>query len=91
MILAGRLAAGSHGMIATGKYTSMKDLKELFPFDYIGTGYFRLKGVPKGTSATEYSEDGVGILHGMQAIEYLYKRMKEDESNLVRGSDSHPG
>lgn len=53
----------------------MKDLKDLFPFEYVGTGYFRLKGVPKGTNASEYAADGIGIIHGMQAIEYFYNRI----------------
>ncbi len=43
------------------------ELKELFPYEYVSTGYFRQKGVPKGESAE--------LLHGMQAIEYLYDRM----------------
>ena len=45
----------------------MKELDELFPFEYRGGGYFRLKGVPVGKNAE--------ILHGMEAVEYLYKKM----------------
>lgn len=33
-------------------------LKEIFPFDYQGGGYYRLKGVPKNTPAP--------IIHGEQ-------------------------
>ena len=43
-----------------------KDLpprQDIFPFEYVGGGYFRRKGVPKGTPAE--------ILHGEQAIAYL--------------------
>ena len=43
------------------------ELKDLFPYEYSGGGYFREKGVPKGKTAE--------ILHGMEAIKYLYKRM----------------
>ena len=42
-------------------------LDELFPFEYSGGGYFRRKGVPKG--------DVADILHGMQAVGYLYAAM----------------
>ncbi len=48
----------------------MKELKEIFPFEYKGGGYFRLKGVAIGKTAE--------ILHGMEAVEYLYQKMKED-------------
>jgi len=44
----------------------------LFPFEYRGGGYFRLKGVPKGVDAE--------ILHGMQAVEYLYEQMNKKEN-----------
>lgn len=50
----------------------MKELDEIFPFEYSGGGYFRLKGVPVGKNAE--------ILHGMEAIEYLYKKMIEGRS-----------
>lgn len=50
-----------------------KELAELFPFDYAGGGYFRQKGIPVGTNAE--------ILHGMQAIEYIYEQMKKGKSN----------
>jgi len=43
-----------------------KELDELFPFEYQGGGYFRMKGVKKGESAP--------ILHGMEAIEYLFDK-----------------
>lgn len=40
--------------------------KSDFPFEYIGGGYFRKIGVPKGKVAE--------TLHGMQAIEYLLNK-----------------
>ncbi len=36
------------------------ELLDLFPFRYVGTGYFRRKGVPAGEPAE--------IVHGMGAI-----------------------
>lgn len=50
-----------------------KSLEELFPFEYASVGYFRMKGVPRKVNAE--------LLHGMQAIEYLYERMKEEASD----------
>ena len=44
-------------------------LSDLFPFEYKGAGYFRLKGIPVGVDAE--------ILHGMQAIEYLYSKIND--------------
>jgi hypothetical protein len=48
-----------------------KTLKEVFPFEYVGGGYFREKGVPKGQSAK--------ILHGMEAIKFVVEAMKEEK------------
>ena len=45
------------------------ELNELFPFYYLAGGYFRKKGVKKGVKAE--------LLHGMEAIEYIYRKMKE--------------
>ena len=50
-----------------------KELNELFPFEYISGGYFRQKGVKKGEKAE--------ILHGDQAIRFLYESMKKKEEN----------
>lgn len=44
-------------------------LEELFPFEYQGGGYFRLKGVPKNTPAK--------IVHGEEAIKLLYDNIQE--------------
>lgn len=44
-------------------------LNEIFPFEYVGGGYYRRKGIPKGQVAE--------ILHGMQAIEYLFNQIKQ--------------
>ena len=48
-----------------------KTLKRVFPFEYVGGGYFRKKGVPKGKSAE--------ILHGMDAIEFVVKAMNDEK------------
>jgi hypothetical protein len=45
------------------------ELEKLFPFEYIGGGYFRLNTVPAGEVAP--------ILHGEQAIEYLFSKLKQ--------------
>ena len=47
-------------------------LKILFPFEYVGGGFFRKRGVSKGTSAE--------MLHGEEVITYLYKAMKRSEA-----------
>ena len=44
-------------------------LDELFPFVYKGGGYFREKNAPIGVSGE--------MLHGREAVEYLYEKMKE--------------
>ena len=55
--------------------------KELFPFDYVGGGYFKKKNVPKGKRAE--------ILHGMQAIEYIYTEVqhleKKAKDTMIEG------
>lgn len=48
-------------------------LNEIFPFEYSGGGYFRKKGVKEGVSAE--------ILHGMEAVKYLYEQIKNLEEN----------
>ena len=47
----------------------MKSLEELFPFEYKGGGYFRQKGIAQGKSAE--------MLHGIEAVKYLYEVMRE--------------
>jgi len=42
-------------------------LAEMFPFDYVGGGYFRKKGVKKGEKAD--------ILHGEQVPQFIYEAM----------------
>ena len=39
---------------------------ELFPFDYLGGGWFRMTGVPRGTPAP--------MLHGKDASLFVYHR-----------------
>ena len=51
------------------------DIKEVFPYQYVGGGYFRKKGVPEGQK-TE-------CLHGMEAVEYVLKRIEELNSGKV--------
>ena len=54
-------------------------LKEIFPFYYVGGGYFRQKGIPKEKVAL--------ILHGEEAIGYLLKQVNElieKEQNKTR-------
>ena len=51
---------------------SCSPLDEVFPFDYQGGGYFRRRGVPKGVTAE--------ILHGQQAIEWLYAEMTKNSA-----------
>jgi hypothetical protein len=48
------------------------ELEKLFPFEYQGGGYFRRKGTPKGQNSE--------ILHGKEAIKYLYDIMKNKTS-----------
>jgi len=43
------------------------EIRKLFPFEYSGGGYFRLKGVPKGEPAK--------ILHGEEAIKFLAREV----------------
>ena len=43
-------------------------LEELFPFEYVGGGYFRRKGVPKNVSAE--------ILLGNEAVKRVYEWAK---------------
>ena len=57
-------------------------LDELFPFEYSGGGYFRRKGVPKG--------DVADILHGMQAVEYLYAAMQPPVCGECEGTGEVP-
>jgi hypothetical protein len=51
------------------------ELVDVFPFEYQGGGYFRRKGVPVGQKAE--------ILHGEQAIRYLFNAMSEPASLMV--------
>jgi hypothetical protein len=46
---------------------AIPDIEDIFPFEYISGGYFRKKGVKKGEKAE--------ILHGDQAIKYVYDAM----------------
>lgn len=46
------------------------NLKKVFPYKYVGGGYFRKIGVPKGKSAE--------ILHGEKAITHLYKNTMQN-------------
>lgn len=48
---------------------NLPPLNEIFPFEYKGGGYFRLKGVPKEKKAP--------ILHGEEAIIFFHEKLKE--------------
>lgn len=56
---------------------------DFFPFEYQGTGYFRRKGAPKGKPASDYAEDGIGTIHGMQAIEYALTKQREHYETII--------
>jgi len=45
------------------------ELKEVFPFQYVGGGYFRKSGTPKGEVAE--------ILHGAEATAYLLRQVNK--------------
>ncbi len=49
------------------------NLNEVFPFEYAGGGYFREKNPKKGEKAK--------ILHGMDAIIFVLKKVKENEKH----------
>lgn len=53
-----------------------KLLGELFPYYYMGTGYFRRKGVPAGQPAP--------ILHGHQALEFVARAYEARIEDLER-------
>lgn len=57
----------------------MKNFKELFPFEYKGGGYFRKKGVAVGATAE--------ILHGEEAIKYLYDKILESLDEAIKRED----
>ncbi len=44
------------------------ELKDIFPFEYVGGGYFRRKGVPKNVRAE--------IIHGDEAVRRVYEWVK---------------
>jgi len=51
------------------KKIDFPSLNDIFPFEYCGGGYFRHKNVPQLEKAE--------ILHGIEAIEYLYNKILE--------------
>jgi hypothetical protein len=57
----------THNLTQTMKIEP-NELDKLFPFEYQGGGYFRRKGTTK--------EQNAEILHGQEAIKYLYDIMK---------------
>jgi len=46
-----------------------EEFDKIFPFEYVGGGYFRKKGVQKGVSAE--------MLHGKEVPEYIYGQFVE--------------
>ena len=47
----------------------MPPLNAIFPYEYIGGGFWRQKAVKRGEKAK--------ILHGDEAIKFLYEKMSE--------------
>ena len=47
---------------------TLPDIRKLFPYEYVGGGYFRKRNVPIGQKAK--------VLHGEQAVQYLYNNIK---------------
>lgn len=59
-------------------------LETLFPFSYEGGGYYRRRGVPKGTHAD--------IVHGDVAIKMLYHAINEHlNQQHATGNTAVPG
>jgi hypothetical protein len=50
-----------------------KELKDVFPFEYAGGGYFREKGVPNGEKAK--------IIHGMEAVKLVFDKLTEEKQD----------
>ncbi len=48
---------------------------DIFPFEYISTGYFRRKGVPVGEKAE--------MLHGMQVVDYLLEKVNTRRTYII--------
>jgi len=46
-----------------------EDLDKIFPYEYIGGGYFRERGVPKNIKAK--------MIHGDAVPKYILKQIKE--------------
>jgi hypothetical protein len=44
-------------------------LEDIFPYEYVGGGYFRKKDVPIGKKAD--------MLHGIEAIKFLFEEMRK--------------
>lgn len=63
------------------KHPKPSTLDDVFPFEYKGGGYFRRKGIPKGVTAE--------ILHGQQAIEYLYSELTKHGVSEPNVDSSH--
>jgi len=53
----------------------LPELKELFPFEYQGGGYFRKRDIPIGKNAE--------ILHGEQAVKFLYDQIEKHLKELT--------
>ena len=53
-----------------------KELRKIFPYEYVGGGYFR-EIKPKGEKSK--------ILHGMEAIKYIINKLKEKDEGFKMG------
>lgn len=57
------------------------ELQDVFPYEYTGGGYFRKKGFAKGNPATGEKGEKAPILHGMDAIKFLFEEIKKLDKN----------
>lgn len=49
--------------------------EDYFPFEYVGGGYYRQKGVPIGERAE--------MLHGQGAADYLIKKLSQQSERIA--------
>lgn len=86
--LNGKPCECSHVETTASDQASINKYQDIFPFRYVGGGYFRRNDVPKGVKAD--------TLHAMQAIDYVIDQMKhyqdavEIVKRLAEFANSHP-
>jgi hypothetical protein len=52
------------------------ELEDVFPYEYMGGGYFRKKGFAKGNPKTGEKGEKAPCLHGDEAIRFLFAAIK---------------